>query len=558
MPRAEALGVGAEGGGGRRGGAVGVAGGREGGGAGAQMAMSYGNSEAVAGLQAQHQDPAAAAAKKKRERPDKFVRQGRILALAAQPLEVATAPDEGHMERLLSVVRLAFMATADLLRVGDGMGDIPRPIIGEHYIGRRDLGPCMGGSLSLQVQEICTFDEKSQVAHQPRWPKEELRATMTVAIRPWARTQGKLILNNVTLELNLEGGAVVQLDRHREEYQIRFPALRFTQPLDPAETTCDYFGQAEITCPENRLEARIEFRSNSAVRGTIVRHRRPAQEASTFTALTNELKGPKVLAMLRGRWDRQVLVTQRRHPKGGFTPGEEALLFDASTGYPKHLKINKHLDVTRIGPVQLPRMWTAFHDALMSIDPRRCSNSSAARDLAKGLRTQLPRFFGLRYDERVPVKPRQAASESESEDEVPPMGGETAATEKDLWRMPDLFESEKELGKRLQYQLSYTLLFKPEASTKDSESTASDSGRASGGAGPAAAASDGNVPCDARSGDGEEGNTAARAEQQGVVPLPAGAPAPVEAPGTPSPAAEDDIAPARIISFESYSTDEEC
>ena len=239
------------------------------------------------------------------------------------------------------------------------------------------------------------------------------------------------------------------------------------------------------------------------------------------------------------------------------TPGEEALLFDATTGYPKHLKINKHLDVTRIGPVQLPRMWTAIHDALMSIDPRRCSNSSAARDLAKGLRTQLPRFFGLRYDERVPVKPRQAASESESEEEGPPLGGETAATEKDLWRMPDLFESEKELGKRLQYQLSYTLLFKPEASRKDSEDTTSDSGRALGGVGPAAAGSDGNAPSDARSsGDGQEGNTAA-SEQQGVAPLPTGATAPVEAPGTPSPAAEDDIAPGRIIAFESYSTDEE-
>ena len=529
------------------------------------MAMSYGNSEAIPALTAQQPDPAAAAAKKKRERPDKFVRQGRVLALAAQPAESPAAREEGTMERLLSVVRLTFMALADVLRVGDGMSDIPRPIVGEHYIGRRDLGPCKGGTLSLQVQEICTFDEKSQVAHQPRWPKEELRATMTVAVRPWARTQGKLILNNVTLELNLEGGAVVQLDRHREEYQIRFPAMRFTQPLDPAETVCDFAGQAEVSCPENRLEARIEFRSGSAVRGTIVRHRQPAQDASAFSALTSELKGPKVMAMLRGRWDRQVLVTQRKHPKGGFTPGEEALLYDASTGYPKHLKVNKHMDVARIGPVQLPRLWTAMHDALMSIDPRRCSNSSAARDLAKGLKAQLPRFFGLRYDERVPVKPRAASdSESEEEEEALPMGGAEATSEKDLWRMPDLFESEKELGKRLQYQLSYSLLFKPSEEASEEGSEAGSEARRTGGgsgeegpegeAGRAAAAGapagEAEEPEQEQQLRGEDGGH----PQGGVEQLP---PPEDASGGLPAAAAEDDIAPGRVIVFESYSTDEE-
>jgi len=532
------------------------------------MAMSYGNAEAIPALQAQQADPAAAAAKKKRERPDKFVRQGRVLALAAQPAESPAAREAGTMDRLLSVVRLTFMVLADVLRVGDGMGDIPRPIVGEHYIGRRDLGPCKGGSLSLQVQEICTFDEKSQVAHQPRWPKEELRATMTVAVRPWARTQGKLILNNVTLELNLEGGAVVQLDRHREEYQIRFPAMRFTQPLDPAETACDFVGQAEVSCPENRLEARIEFRAGSAVRGTIVRHRRPVRDASAFSALTSELKGPKVMAMLRGRWDRQVLATQRKHPKGGFTPGEEALLYDATTGYPKHLKVNKHMDVARIGPVQLPRLWTAMHDALMSIDPRRCSNSSAARDLAKGLKAQLPRFFGLRYDERVPVKPRRAASDSESEEEEAelPMGGGEATTEKDLWRMPDLFESEKELGKRLQYQLSYSLLFKPseEASEEGSEGQGAEGearraaggdseGGTGGGAGRAAAAG-------APAGEGDGPHLQQQREEDGGHPQEGVEQPPLleETPGDPaSAAAEDDIAPGRVIVFESYSTDEE-
>jgi hypothetical protein len=201
----------------------------------------------------------------------------------------------------------------------------------------------------------------------------------------------------------------------------------------------------------------------------------------------------------------------------------------------------------------------------MSIDPRRCSNSSAARDLAKGLKAQLPRFFGLRYDERVPVKPRAASdSESEEEEEALPMGGAEATTEKDLWRMPDLFESEKELGKRLQYQLSYSLLFKPSEEASEEGSEAGSEARRTGGgsgeegpegeAGRAAAAGapagEAEEPEQEKQLRGEDGGH----PQGGVEQLP---PPEDASGGLPAAAAEDDIAPGRVIVFESYSTDEE-
>ena len=140
------------------------------------------------------------AAKKKAERPDKFVRHGRVLA-------IVDAREGGPEERMLAVLQLVFTYLCDILRPSEGIFDVPRPILGEHLISRRDIGPAVGGTLAVLVQEIATFDTKAQVASVGR--EGELRATMTVALRPWARTQGKIIVKSVGVELHMEGGALV-------------------------------------------------------------------------------------------------------------------------------------------------------------------------------------------------------------------------------------------------------------------------------------------------------------------------------------------------------------
>ena len=100
--------------------------------------------------------------------------------------------------------------------------------------------------------------------------------------------------------------------------------------------------------------------------------------------------------------------------------------------------------------MQLPKLWSTFHDALMSIDPDRSANTSTARKVGVDLKSKLPLYYGLHFDEREQKKHSSDSEEEEEEEE------ERVDLRK---RLPPCIEEQKEGGGRLHYQLSYSVVF---------------------------------------------------------------------------------------------------
>ena len=250
---------------------------------------------------------------------------------------------EDPVERMLIVCRLLFSIICDVLRTSDQVSDIPIPTLGFHYIGRKELGPCTspGGNLRLHVQEICTFSSKTQAAAYNT--KGAVRATMTIALRPWARTKGQLIGGSRSAQIIFEGGAVVQLDRYREEYTMTFPSLNIASPLNE-DTTADYAGQATVMCVESGIEAKINFNRNHAIKGVI--QQIPPRPASAAQQMLQQLQRTKVYHQIAGRWDKRVTITHRNPEKPPLIEDQPGnLLFDAHQDQWPGCYINKRIDI---------------------------------------------------------------------------------------------------------------------------------------------------------------------------------------------------------------------
>ena len=265
---------------------------------------------------------------------------------------------------------------------------------------------------------------------------------MTIALRPWARTKGLILAGSKSVQICLEGGAVVQLDRYREEYTMTFPSLVVHSPLTE-DSLADFSGQAGITCLESGIEAKINFKANHAVKGTV--QQIPPKGASMLLPTRT-----KVFHQLAGRWDKRITITNRNPEKPPLIEDQPGnLLFDSHEDQGPGCYINKRINIGRLGPLQLPKLWSAFHDALMSIDPERSANTTTAKQLGVDLQTQLPLYYGLHFDER---EQKRQTSDSEDEDD----SEERIDLRK---RLPPCIEQQKESGGRLHYQLSYSVVF---------------------------------------------------------------------------------------------------
>jgi len=327
------------------------------------------------------------------ERSDSYLRHSQLLVDADSA--------EDPVERMLIVCRLLFSFCCDILRTSDQVTDVPIPTLGFHHIARKELGTCPGGNLRLHLQEICTFSSQTQAAalsHQ----KGVVRSTMTIALRPWARTKG-LLLGNNSVQICLEGGAVVQLDRYREEYTMTFPSLMVHSPLTE-DSLADFAGQAGITCLESGIEAKINFKANHAVKGVV---QQISSRGSSMEKLLPTSMRTKVFHQLAGRWDKRITITNRNPEKPPLIEDQPGnLLFDSHQDQGNGCYINKRLDISRLGPLQLPKLWSAFHDALMSIDPDRSANTTTARQLGVDLKSQLP-LYVLPPLQLLPLSPQK-------------------------------------------------------------------------------------------------------------------------------------------------------
>ena len=86
----------------------------------------------------------------------------------------------------------------------------------------------------------------------------------------------------------------------------------------------------------------------------------------------------------------------------------------------------------------------------MSIDPERSANTATAKQLGVELKSQLPLYYGLHFDERE--QKRQSSDSEDEEDE----SEERIDLRK---RLPPCIEEQKTNGGRLHYQLSYSVVF---------------------------------------------------------------------------------------------------
>ena len=267
------------------------------------------------------------------ERRDSYLRHSELLVDADNA--------EDPVERMLIVCRLLFSFCCDILRTSDQVTDVPIPTLGYHHIARKELGACPGGNLRLHLQEICTFSSQTQAAalsHQ----KGVVRTTMTVALRPWARTKGMVLPGKGSVQIQLEGGAVVQLDRYREEYTMTFPSLVVHSPLTD-DSLADFSGQAGITCLESGLEAKINFKANHAVKGVV---QQLNSKGSTMEVLLPDSMKTKVLHQLSGRWDKRITITNRNPEKPPLIEDQPgSLLFDAHQDQGNGCYINKRIDL---------------------------------------------------------------------------------------------------------------------------------------------------------------------------------------------------------------------
>lgn len=320
------------------------------------------------------------------QRKDSYLRHSQLLVDADNA--------EDPVERMLIVCRLLFSFCCDILRTSDQVSDVPIPTLGYHHIARKELGKlsqdskfsykrashplnstgtCLGGNLRLHLQEICTFSSQSQAAalsHQ----KGVVRATMTIALRPWARTKGLLLAGSKSVEIRLEGGAVVQLDRYREEYTMTFPSLVVHSPLTE-ESLADFAGKAGITCLESGMEAKINFKANHAVKGVV---QQISSKSSAVEKLLPNSMRTKVFHELSGRWDKRITITNRNPEKPPLIEDQPGnLLFDSHQDQGNGCYINKRLDIgvsmtetQWLWPLkELPRTFRIFTDFLSSHMP---------------------------------------------------------------------------------------------------------------------------------------------------------------------------------------------
>ncbi|WIA19448.1 hypothetical protein OEZ85_004063 [Tetradesmus obliquus] len=342
---------------------------------------------------------------------DKYMQHGQML-LAVQQSPVP-------LERLLAVAKLAVTFLTNLLRPSNDTQDIPILILGHHYVSHRLLGegtaatipgtaaaaaapttaaagPSTGSGSALaagaaaagsgagggtsyaaHLQEICTFDSNEGPKSFTGVEGVSL-ALLDLSLAPLAVAKSKRLGRELSIKVNLtppSGGSLLQLLTWREEYSLAWPALQLLAPTSP-RCPVVFKGELAISCRATGLLLSLHFAKDCSVKGTIEQLPGSTAAAAAAMAAASAAGGTggkvQVLGTVAGHWTSVINVSC---PKLGL----EGVLYDNSSISPAPLP---QLDLAHLGPMKLPRVWSAIHDALLYADPRVAAGGRAASKLA--------------------------------------------------------------------------------------------------------------------------------------------------------------------------------
>lgn len=291
---------------------------------------------------------------------DVYMRHSRLLAQADT--------QQDPVERMLAVCRLVLCVTSDLLRPTHAFPSTPKITITNHYISCRDLGPCPGGTMKGDIEEVCTMDASTKMGWRN---KGEVWATMTIASQPECAVKGpkSLVGKTCSLRIYLKGGSTVELMRHGETYVVQFPKINMYDPTSK-ESLLSIIGKSSIYCETSGMTASFEY------------------TGKTFCSVVGQLErldrrqGPVKMFTFSGTLNTEVRWTNTSTKNSG-------VLFSPRTLNPSPaLPMRREIDIQNIGPMSLHRLWTAIHDAILSLDSTKARGRGAAEianTLASGI-----------------------------------------------------------------------------------------------------------------------------------------------------------------------------
>ncbi|KXZ47798.1 hypothetical protein GPECTOR_32g410 [Gonium pectorale] len=381
---------------------------------------------------------------------DKFARHGDALLSAARAAD--------PLERCLAVVRFALGTLADVLRPGGpDPDDTPVTALGQHHVTVRQLGPAArtrqggggagaeGGRPSpgsvpplprVHVQELLAFDPAEgpkQLAHAGSGPPA---ATAHLRCTPVAKVKARRLGRDVSIKVKLEGGCEVvlrpapphppphsgpmlpglaataqqrQQAQHaadsaaatagpapeEERYRLELPALVLRGKL-PTAAQPEFRGDLTVQCPATGLTACLTFKEDGAIKGSLELRQHPGQQAAWAAGGGAPPNG------LVGSFAGSLLDTVRVVCPGlgleGTVHSEQPPAPSRPGGLPPLAQI---INLAAPGPQQLPRLWSALHDALLYHDPKQArgracgvvTGGKAAEDLSRRLTAQLHGLF---------------------------------------------------------------------------------------------------------------------------------------------------------------------
>ncbi|GAX80360.1 hypothetical protein CEUSTIGMA_g7799.t1 [Chlamydomonas eustigma] len=337
--------------------------------------------------------------------------------------------------------------------LGPDPQNTPVAMLGQHYLTQRDLCRYSDGSVDrVYVQEICTFDKEEGPKKLRKLEKEGASplSALTWWVDPTARAKHKRMGGVNYVKVSMTGGGRVSfvaeslqadqevssaaaaaaaaskalITQEQDVYEFSIPTLVLLEPLsgncalewkgyDITRSNIGYLaikhrptthpsGKLSVLCRQSGLTAILQIKEGGEVKGII-----EAVEAGPPGSLL-EIRSNKI-GTVSGDWRKEVTVSclglglegvvhttiqKVAATHLGVSPSTSRLRAAASLPTPSLPPTPLHvLDLNRLGPMRLPRLWSALHDCLLYNDKSQARGGKAALKLSQGLAQDLRALF---------------------------------------------------------------------------------------------------------------------------------------------------------------------
>ncbi|GLC50425.1 hypothetical protein PLESTB_000378100 [Pleodorina starrii] len=385
----------------------------------------------------------------------------------------------------------------------------------------------------VHIQEVLSFDpnegpKQLQVAPPGSAPPA---VVASFRVEPRVKVKAKRLGRDVSIKVRLDGGGHValyspsasavaaaaaevaaqqQLQQQplasaaaaaaaaaQEQYTVVLPNLVLRGNL-PYTAHPEFKGELVIQCPSTGLMATLTFKEDGVVKGVLEKLQPQQQQQRGRQGSVSGGSGAAAAAAAAA-----VGVASRLASVYGTVGSFAGSLYDSiqitcpelglegtlhseqppTPGLPPLAQL---VDLTRPGPQQLPRMWTALHDALLYNDPSQASGGKAAEELSRRLASGLHALFvegaggaggagggataaggGAATATAASVAGAAAATDpsggvvaggSDSDSDFEAAARDEGDSTEDPRDVPPSYKSQHAAGRQLCWQLQYTLL----------------------------------------------------------------------------------------------------